>query len=940
MICSAPIDSTPQTSPATFTNWARALTFTAAKAYSPSSRGEIVEIIRQAEAAGQRVKWTGSIWSFMGNFISTDVVIKSDAITGVIDSALILDRLTLSDPSLSGSLVHIKGGTKVFNVNRLLHGLPAAANGDGSDEANLECTFEERPARALPTLGGSGGQAIAGVMATGSHGGDIFLPPIADAVMAIHLIGPGGQEWWIERSSGLTAGTEADTQNQLQTIASSVPGADAELCSGILVKKDDDFFRSVLVSVGRMGFVYSMVVKTVPAFKLQETRSNQVWESFKSNLTAASFPGFVANLHFLQVLINPFGNGQHECKVAQRNIVDCSTPNQVIGGGGFDFASFICRQQDVRVFIPILLAALGLLLAAVAGLIALASVEFAAAIALAAIPFIGWALAAAMFAVWAATLVAIAALGVTIAALSALIAYLTFSGRLTSGELIAAIANFAYQFGLKGLMKTLLVMLFDSGYPVTSNGMPWSETRISWKIMDTYGYATEDFCQKVDSMEIAFDVSNADSVNAGYLAFLDDVFAIFDDLFNRNIAVAGIMSLRYTTNTTALIGMSKFPTTCHIEIPILRNFGGNAEFITRVQRAAIAHGGVPHWGQLMATYTGGDIDNLHGSDLTTWRNTLTHLIQAGGGTSNLTFSNDFTVTYHLEPFGLPANCVSGGPFPPVNLGSFSGTGTAVKSEDGDVTVDNVDSGFTLELTSQHGGITLTHKVNQHSSATLTACAGVSIGEKIDQHSQATILAHGDVTIGQKIDQWSTGIITSTKGAIDIAQKVDQHSQATLTAATTVHIGQKIDQHSNVTIVAQGDITIDQGIDQHAVADITSLNGSITIGEKVDQHSQATLTAATTAHIGQKIDQHSNVTIVAQGDITIDQGIDQHAVADITSLNGSITIGQAVDGGAEATLQAPNGNITIVQKVAGGASVKWSALSFTCPDTSGGTVTHI
>ena len=60
--------------------------------------------------------------------------------------------------------------------------------------------------------------------------------------------------------------------------------------------------------------------------------------------------------------------------------------------------------------------------------------------------------------------------------------------------------------------------------------------------------------------------------------------------------------------------------------------------------------------------------------------------------------------------------------------------------------------------------------------------------------------------------------------------------------------------------------------------------------------------------------------------------------DITSTNGSIIIGQAVDGNADATLRAPNGSVTIGQKVAGGAKVKWHALSFNCPDTSGGTVT--
>lgn len=880
MVCPTPIDSTPQTSPETFTNWARALSFTAATSFQPSTRGEIVEIIRQAEAKGLRVKWTGSVWSFMGNYISPDFLIKSEGITGVIDSSLILDKLTLSDPSIKEHLVHVKGGTKVFNVNRLLHGMDAATNGGGADEENLECKFKGRHGKALPTLGGSGGQAIAGVMATGSHGGDIFLPPIADAVMAIHLIGPGGQEWWIERSRGLTAGSEADTQKELRNIASSDAHAAVELCSGILVKKDDAFFRSVLVSVGRMGFVYSLVVKSVPAFKLQETRADDTWEKLRNSLTASAFPKLVDGLHFLQILVNPFGNGTHECKVAKRNKVKCETANVVVPGNtGFDFQSFICSKQNVQTFIPLLVAALGAILAAIAGLVVLAGVEFAAASALAAIPFIGWALAAAMYAIWAATLVAIAALTVTAATLTALIAYLAVSGSMTAGDLIAAIANFAYGAGLKGLMKSLLVALFDSGYPVTSNGQPWTETRISWKIMDTYGYKYEDFCQKVDSMEIAFNVAAATDVDKGYIAFVDDVLSIFNDLYNRNIAVAGIMSLRYTSRTTALIGMSKFPTTCHIEIPIIKKFSGNAEFIARVQSSAIHHGGVPHWGQLMATYTGADIDALHGADLTTWRNTLTNLIHVGGGSSNLTFSNDFTVTYHLEPFGLPDNCAKVKPFPPVDLGEFDGPTTAVKSEDGDVTLTKIDNGFTLELTSQHGSIFITENVNQHSVATLTACGGVRIGEKIDQHSRATIWAHGDVAIEQKIDQWSTGIITSTKGGIDIGQMVDQHSQATLTATTTVHIGQKINQHSKVVIVAKGDINIDQGIDQHSVADITSLDGNINIG-------------------------------------------------------------QAVDGEAQATLRAPNGFITIVQKVAGGASVQWSALGFTCPDTSGGTVTHI
>jgi hypothetical protein len=449
--------------------------------------------------------------------------------------------------------------------------------------------------------------------------------------MAIHLIGPGGQEWWIERSSGLTAGSEAEVQRQLRTIATEVPGAAAEMCNGILVRKNDDLFRAVLVSVGRMGFVYSMVVRTVPAFKLREDRSDEVWETLRANLTPARFPRFTAGKHFVQVLINPFGSGgQHQCKVAERFVEKCSTPNVgMTAAGGFDVMALICQRQDVRIFLPVLLLLLGTLGAAMAGLLATAG-------ALVSIPFIGWALAAAAFA-------AAAAVGVAIGALTGLITYMTVAGSMTAGELIAAIANFAYRFGFKELMKALLVALFNSAYPIIS------KTGVSWKIMDTYGYAGEDFCQKVDSMEFAFDLAGA-AGGGGYLAFIDEVLAIFDDLYNRNIAVAGLLALRYTANTTALIGMSKFRTTCHIEIPVIRDFAGNAEFITRVQRAAIRHHGVPHWGQLMGTYAAADIRDLHGDDLTTWRRKLTELIRGGEGAGRMTFSNNFTSTYNLEPF--------------------------------------------------------------------------------------------------------------------------------------------------------------------------------------------------------------------------------------------------------------------------------------------------
>jgi FAD/FMN-containing dehydrogenase len=46
----------------------------------------------------------------------------------------------------------------------------------------------------LETMGGSSGQTLAGAISTGTHGGDIFMGPLADCVLAIHLVGAGGTQ--------------------------------------------------------------------------------------------------------------------------------------------------------------------------------------------------------------------------------------------------------------------------------------------------------------------------------------------------------------------------------------------------------------------------------------------------------------------------------------------------------------------------------------------------------------------------------------------------------------------------------------------------------------------------------------------------------------------------------------------------------------------------
>jgi FAD/FMN-containing dehydrogenase len=51
------------------------------------------------------------------------------------------------------------------------------------------------------TLGSAGGQTVVGALSTGTHGGDFERPPIADSVVAVHVVLDGGKHVWIERGT-------------------------------------------------------------------------------------------------------------------------------------------------------------------------------------------------------------------------------------------------------------------------------------------------------------------------------------------------------------------------------------------------------------------------------------------------------------------------------------------------------------------------------------------------------------------------------------------------------------------------------------------------------------------------------------------------------------------------------------------------------------------
>ena len=98
------------------------------------------------------------------------------------------------------SLVHIEAGKRIYQAYAELDQVSDV--GDPDTLAGFINDHFEDPGWGGPwafqTLGGAGGQTVVGPSTTGTHGGDFDRPPLADSVLAMHLVSDGGKHYWIE----------------------------------------------------------------------------------------------------------------------------------------------------------------------------------------------------------------------------------------------------------------------------------------------------------------------------------------------------------------------------------------------------------------------------------------------------------------------------------------------------------------------------------------------------------------------------------------------------------------------------------------------------------------------------------------------------------------------------------------------------------------------
>ena len=309
-----------------FENWARTQRVLVPVLFNPEAEKvhQIVAAVREVERVQGTLKAIGSGWAYGGVAVdeSTQHVIYTERLNHLLRGSDATDKSHVVPYALLEGLqarakyfVHVEAGIKVHELNCEL------------DKLGL----------AMPTLGGSNGQSLAGAISTGTHGADVSAPPIADAVAAIHLVGPGGQEWWIERDEDDGAITDPDRMSELRQRG--------VLCGDIRIEYDTSLFRAVLVSMGRMGVIYSYVLEAVDAFGLTTTREQKPWTEVRSWLRD---PGHaVWDNRWLEIFVNPYPDsaGEHNCVVTTKALgTPPFTPDPPVSSDVFD--SF-CRSAEI-----------------------------------------------------------------------------------------------------------------------------------------------------------------------------------------------------------------------------------------------------------------------------------------------------------------------------------------------------------------------------------------------------------------------------------------------------------------------------------------------------------------------------------------------------------------------------------------------------------------
>ncbi|MER6828552.1 D-arabinono-1,4-lactone oxidase [Streptosporangium sp. NPDC000563] len=204
----------------TFRNWARNQAATPAEVRVPSSAEEVSRAVREAAAAGRRVRMTGSGHSFTAVALTDGLLLRPGALTGI--------RETGDD------WVTAEAGTTIGALNRELH----------------------RMGLALANMGDIDAQTVAGAIQTGTHGTGRDVGGLADQVLALEMV----------LADGEIVTVRGDGEGKIRGVA------------------ERDLFDAARVGLGALGVVTAVTFRVEPAFLLRSVREPMALTSILDSL--------------------------------------------------------------------------------------------------------------------------------------------------------------------------------------------------------------------------------------------------------------------------------------------------------------------------------------------------------------------------------------------------------------------------------------------------------------------------------------------------------------------------------------------------------------------------------------------------------------------------------------------------------------------------------
>lgn len=268
----------------TIENWAQNVTIDPMRVLTPTSFEELSRIVKEAKAQNRKVRAVGSKWSFTDVWVSDEILLNMDSLTGIFalsqgrnvwvrppnraDHSFVLVE-ALNDAAIASNrmFVHFLAGIKLDSLIKALD--------HPEEDVKVRPDQPDRGRWSLFTMGGSRGQSFAGAVSTGTHGGDFSLKPIADSIQAISIFMGDGELHWIERS-----GPRAITDLGRLTSLPVTPGRPRN----DHIHYDDDLFNAALVSLGRLGIIYSFVIEVRGQFGLSEKKIETTWNTIRPDL--------------------------------------------------------------------------------------------------------------------------------------------------------------------------------------------------------------------------------------------------------------------------------------------------------------------------------------------------------------------------------------------------------------------------------------------------------------------------------------------------------------------------------------------------------------------------------------------------------------------------------------------------------------------------------